>query len=147
MKAVLQRVKSAQVCVENAPIAEIGYGLLVFIGISKSDTPELVEKQIKRILDYRIFADDNDKMNLSLKQVAGELLIVSQFTLIAATDKGLRPGFSDSAPRAQAQLLYQHAVDQAKIHYHKDAIAAGQFAADMQVQLINDGPVTFILET
>lgn len=145
MKALIQRVKSASVDIEKQRRGEIGPGILLLLGVEKTDTEASADKLLRKILNYRIFADSEGKMNLNLQQHAGGLLIVSQFTLVADTAKGLRPGFSKGATPTQGEALYDYFVQQAKI-LHPD-IATGQFGADMQVSLINDGPVTFILES
>lgn len=145
MKALLQRVSRAKVTVEGKVVGEIGAGLLVFLGVDKDDTPAMVEKLLQKVLNYRIFADDEDKMNLGLKETNGGLLVVSQFTLSAQTHKGLRPGFSCAADPIKGELLYNHFLTAAKASHPK--VASGQFGANMQVELINDGPVTFLLES
>lgn len=144
MKALLQRVKKAHVSVDQQEVGRIDSGLLVFLAIEKEDTPSTVQKLLKKILAYRIFADDQGKMNLSLNETQGGLLVVSQFTLAADTQKGLRPSFSSAAPPDQSELLYNHFIELAQDH--SGQVASGQFAADMQVELINDGPVTFMLD-
>ncbi len=126
-------------------MGEIGPGILLLLGVEKTDTEANADKLLQKILKYRIFADTEGKMNLNLQQREGGLLIVSQFTLVADTAKGLRPGFSKGATPAHGEALYDHFVRQAHI-FHPD-IATGQFGANMQVSLINDGPVTFILES
>lgn len=144
MKALLQRVKSARVTVDDQLVGEIGSGLLVFLGVDKLDTQEVADKLLDKLLAYRVFADEEDKMNLSLKDIQGELLLVSQFTLSANTNKGLRPSFSSAASPSQGELLYNHFLDSARRRLSR--VASGQFAANMQVELVNDGPVTFMLE-
>ncbi len=144
MIALIQRVNSAKVLVDNKNIAKISQGLLVFIGIDKTDSTDQIPKLLNKIIHYRIFADDADKMNLSVKDIQGSILLVPQFTLSADTTKGLRPGFSNSAPADIAEKLFKQFVETAKQHYA--AIETGQFGADMKVSLINDGPVTFILK-
>jgi len=144
MKALLQRVKNARVSVNDQSVGEINSGLLVFLGVEKGDTPEITEKLLSKLLAYRVFADDQGKMNLSLEAIEGELLVVSQFTLAANTNKGLRPSFSCAATPDQGELLYNHFLDLARQRLKK--VASGQFAANMQVELTNDGPVTFMLE-
>ncbi len=145
MKALLQRVKRAQVTVDGELIGKIETGLLVFLGVDKDDTQAIAEKLLDKVLSYRIFADDAGKMNLGLKQTKGGLLVVSQFTLSAETNKGLRPGFSSAAEPAKGELLYNHFLACAKNQHPQ--VASGQFGANMQVELINDGPVTFLLES
>jgi D-tyrosyl-tRNA(Tyr) deacylase len=144
MLGLLQRVSEASVTVDNTVVGEIGQGILLLLGIQKNDTPETANKLIDKILAYRIFADENNKMNCNLQQVAGGILVVSQFTLAADTNKGLRPSFSSAAPPAAAQELYDYFV--AQLRSKHSLVATGIFAADMKVALINDGPVTFLLE-
>jgi D-tyrosyl-tRNA(Tyr) deacylase len=144
MIALIQRVKSAQVDVDGETIGKINQGLLVLLGVAKDDDKAKADKLVQRISNYRIFSDEEGRMNLSLKQVEGELLVVSQFTLVADTKKGTRPGFSRGAPAALGEQLYDYFVEQCK-----DTgipTQTGQFGADMQVSLLNDGPVTFNLE-
>lgn len=145
MKALIQRVQSASVDIEGHRRGEIGPGILLLLGVEKTDTEASADKLLQKILNYRIFADAEGKMNLNLQQREGGLLIVSQFTLVADTTKGLRPGFSKGASPAHGEALYDHFVRQAHT-LHPD-IATGQFGANMQVNLTNDGPVTFILES
>ncbi|WP_420599109.1 D-aminoacyl-tRNA deacylase [Neptuniibacter sp.] len=144
MKALIQRVKSASVVIDNKRNGEIGHGTLLLLGVEKDDTEAKADKLLKKILGYRIFADEDGKMNKNLQQVDGGLLIVSQFTLVAETSKGLRPGFSSGASPEKGEQLYDYFVAQAKT-LHKST-ETGVFGADMQVSLINDGPVTFWLE-
>lgn len=146
MKALIQRVKQASVTVDGKVIGEIAQGLLVLLGVGKNDSEESADKLLHKLLHYRVFADENDKMNLNVQQVQGQLLIVSQFTIMADTQKGLRPSFSSAAAPADAERLYQYFLQAAKAQHGEARIASGQFAADMQVALINDGPVTFMLE-
>ena len=144
MKALIQRVSSAKVEVKSAIIGEIDQGLLVFIGIEKYDELAEADKMIKRLLSYRIFYDADDKMNLSVSDIKGGVLLVSQFTLVADTSSGTRPGFSTAKPPKEAEELYNYFVHQMqKAH---DTVATGMFGADMQVSLTNDGPVTFLLK-
>ena len=145
MIALIQRVNWARVKIENELSAEIAAGLLAFIGIEKEDTLSSANKLLDKILAYRVFADSEGKMNLDLKAVSGNLLLVSQFTLAAATDKGLRPSFSSAKPPQDAEPLYDYLVTQAKLRHQ--SVSSGQFAANMQIALENDGPVTFILKT
>ncbi len=144
MIALLQRVSSARVQIDGQVVAEIGAGLLAFIGVTPADTDENAEKLVSRMLKYRIFADEAGKMNLSLRQIDGGLLLVPQFTLAADTHHGLRPGFSTAAAPEQGERLFNVALRAARALHTK--IAAGRFGADMQVALTNDGPVTFWLE-
>ncbi len=144
MKALLQRVSQASVSIDGAEVARIAAGLLVLVGIEPADTPHSVEKMLHKLLNYRVFADEQDRMNKSLTDTQGGLLLVSQFTLAADTRSGLRPGFSTAAAPAHAETLFNQLVKMAQqSHQH---VQTGQFAADMQVQLTNDGPVTFLLE-
>ncbi len=143
MIAFIQRVKSASVEVEEQIIGNISQGILVLLGIEKEDNEDTAHKLLEKILNYRIFADENGKMNLSLKNIRGELLVISQFTLTANTQKGLRPSFSDGADPVKAKMLYDYFVSQAQPQI---TTQTGKFAADMQVSLINDGPVSFWLQ-
>lgn len=144
MKALLQRVSQASVRVDGAIIGEIGPGLLVLLGLDKNDSPQTGERLLDKILAYRLFADDSGRMNRSVADIGGGVLLVSQFTLSADTRKGLRPSFSSAMPPADAQGLYQTILTSLK---NKHApVAAGSFGADMEVALVNDGPVTFLLE-
>ena len=144
MKALIQRVTQASVCIENETVASIEQGLLVFLGVEKKDDASHVEKMAKKLLSYRVFADEQGKMNHSVCDIKGALLVVSQFTLAAETGKGLRPGFSLAAEPEKAKALYKRLLTQ--LAKSGLSIQAGQFAADMKVNLINDGPVTFLLE-
>lgn len=142
MITLIQRVSQAKVDVKGETIGKIGKGLLVLLGVEKEDNREKADKLAEKVLNYRIFSDENDKMNLNVQQAQGELLIVSQFTLAADTQKGLRPSFSKGAPPALANELYEYFIQKCA---GKLPVSAGQFAADMQVSLTNDGPVTFWL--
>lgn len=144
MLGLIQRVKQASVTVNEVITGEIQQGILLLLGIQKNDTEETAKKLIDKILAYRIFSDENNKMNCSVQQIDGGILVVSQFTLAADTKKGLRPSFSSAAPPAQAEALYDYFVTQMRSKHPQ--VATGIFGADMQVSLINDGPVTFILE-
>ncbi len=144
MKAVVQRVQHASVEVGGQIVGEIGRGLLVLLGVAKNDNQTVADKLLNKVLDYRIFPDADDKMNLSLKNIGGELLVVSQFTLVADTNKGLRPSFSAAASPELGRELYEYWVKEAEKSIKN--VATGQFGSDMQVSLQNDGPVTFILE-
>jgi D-tyrosyl-tRNA(Tyr) deacylase len=145
MKALIQRARGARVEVSGQVIGDIEQGLLVLVGVEPHDTPASVSKLLHKLLNYRVFSDAGGKMNLSLKDVQGGLLLVSQFTLAADTKSGLRPGFSTAAPPALGAQLFDLLVAQAREQH--PTVATGQFGADMQVHLINDGPVTFLLET
>lgn len=144
MKALLQRVREARVEVAGEVVGSIGPGLLVLVGVEPQDTQDSVSRMLHKLLNYRVFSDSAGKMNLSLKDVAGGLLLVSQFTLAADTRSGLRPGFSTAAPPAQGQALFENLLQQARAQHA--SVASGRFGADMQVHLVNDGPVTFLLE-
>ena len=145
MIALIQRVKQAQVDVNGETIGQIGQGILALIGVEKDDSEQQADALLRKIISYRIFSDDNGKMNLSLNDIEGELLLVSQFTLVANTQKGLRPSFSSGASPAEGERLFDYLCQQAKKFDLK--IATGEFAADMQVSLVNDGPVTFWLQS
>ena len=145
MIALIQRVTQAAVHIEDRPRAEINAGLLALIGIEKQDDQLLADKLLKKILAYRVFPDDTGKMNRSLAQVGGGLLLVPQFTLVADTRKGNRPGFSNGAPPAMGEKLFAYFVQQAKQQHQ--TVRCGVFGADMQVSLTNDGPVTFWLQS
>ncbi len=145
MKALIQRVRQAHVEVAGEVVGAIDQGLLVLVGVEPQDSEASAAKLLHKLLNYRVFSDSDGKMNLSLTEVAGGLLLVSQFTLAADTRKGLRPGFSTAAPPAQGEALFDHLVGLARQQH--DSLATGRFGADMQVHLINDGPVTFLLES
>jgi D-aminoacyl-tRNA deacylase len=145
MIALLQRVTSASVVIDDASVAQIGPGLLVFIGIRPSDDDDAAVRLLTRILKYRIFGDIAGKMNLSLQQIDGDLLLVPQFTLAADTRHGLRPGFSTAAPPDQGRRLFDAFLRAARGQHAK--VQSGVFGAHMQVALINDGPVTLWLES
>lgn len=144
MKALIQRVSEASVTVNSDVVGEIGQGLLVLLGVEQGDDQTAADKLLKKIINYRVFSDAEDKMNDSLLDVDGGLLLVSQFTLAAETKKGLRPGFSKAAAPALAASLYDYMAQQAKAQVA--LVQTGVFAADMKVRLLNDGPVTFMLE-
>ncbi len=145
MKGLIQRVSSASVLVGDNCVGEINQGILLLLGVEKEDDRTKADKLLDKVINYRIFSDESDKMNLSLKDIEGELLIVSQFTLVAETSKGKRPGFSKGASPALGEELYNYFVQAANNTGLK--IATGQFGADMKVSLTNDGPVTFWLES
>ena len=144
MIALIQRVSEAKVVVNNKNIGEIKQGVLAFIGVEKNDDEGHVTRLLDKVLSYRIFADEDDKMNLSVKDIGGGLLLVPQFTLAADTQKGCRPSFSSAAPPALGEALFDKFVAQAKNKYKH--IETGQFGADMKISLLNDGPVTFWLQ-
>lgn len=145
MKALVQRVSRANVVVEGQTISSIGHGMLILLGVEATDDEKNAEKLADKLLKYRIFSDQAGKMNLNITQTDGEILVVSQFTLVADTRKGNRPGFSRGAAPAIGEHLYLHFVSYLDRHYK--ACETGKFGADMQVNLCNDGPVTFMLET
>lgn len=144
MKALIQRVTSASVIVSDDVVGSIGPGLLVLLGVERHDTQVIADRLIDKVLSYRVFADQQQKMNRSLLDIGGDLLLVSQFTLAADTSKGLRPGLSSAAAPALARELYDYAVE--RLSQRPINLATGIFAADMKVSLCNDGPVTFLLE-
>jgi D-tyrosyl-tRNA(Tyr) deacylase len=144
MKVLLQRVKNARVEVAGETVGEIQQGLLLLVGIERHDTPAGVSRMADKLLAYRVFADVAGKMNLSVRDIGGGVLAVSQFTLAADTQKGLRPSFSCAAPPDQAADLFDLLVR--NLRERHTPVACGVFAADMQVHLVNDGPVTFLLE-
>lgn len=144
MKGLIQRVKHAKVEVNSENVGAIDHGILLLLGVEATDTQESADKLLHKVLHYRIFSDEQGKMNLNVQQAGGGLLVVSQFTLVADTAKGLRPSFSRGASPQQAEELYDYFLEQAQARL--PSVAGGQFAADMQVSLCNDGPVTFLLE-
>lgn len=144
MLGLIQRVTEARVSVDQKSISQIGRGILLLLGIEREDTEKKAEHLLDKVLNYRIFEDSQSKMNLSLLNIQGELLIVSQFTLAADTQKGLRPSFTPAAPPEPAEKLYNYFINLSQSKYSH--IATGQFGADMQIHLINDGPVTFLLK-
>ncbi|MBU5459852.1 D-aminoacyl-tRNA deacylase [Anaerostipes sp. MSJ-23] len=144
MKFVIQRVKNASVKVDGAYTGKIQKGFLVFIGIGQEDTEEIAEKYIKKMINLRIFEDENGKTNLSLKDVSGELLLVSQFTLYASCKKGNRPSFAQAGAPQKAEQLYEYIIKQCKNHLN--VVETGIFGAHMEVSLVNDGPFTIVLE-
>ena len=143
MIGLLQRVSAAQVAVEGEVIAAIGRGLMVLVGVERGDGTAQADRLVERLLGYRVFADDDGKMNLSVHDIDGGLLLVPQFTLAADTRKGMRPSFTPAAAPEQGQALFDYLVTQAQRFHHK--VFTGRFGADMQVALTNDGPVTFWL--
>ncbi len=145
MIGLLQRVREASVSVGGVTIARIATGLLVLVGVRPDDDEAAADRLVTRILKYRVFADERGKMNLSLLDINGELLLVPQFTLAADTRHGLRPGFSTAAPPERARLLFDNVLVSAARQHTK--VQSGRFGADMQVSLVNDGPVTLWLES
>ena len=144
MKVLIQRVKQASVTIDNKLYSSINKGILALVGIEKSDTFENVQKMAKKLVNLRIFTDENDKLNLSLLDINGEMLIVSQFTLCGNCKKGTRPSFDNSASPEIANKLYEDFIKEIASYGIK--YGTGQFGAMMDVALINDGPVTFMLE-
>lgn len=144
MIALIQRVSSAKVEVDGEIVGQIGKGLLVLLGVEKDDNRQKADKLAEKVLNYRVFSDADDKMNLNVQQVAGEVLVVSQFTLVADTQKGLRPSFSKGATPSLANELYEYFAQKCG---EKVNVECGRFAADMQVSLVNEGPVTFWLNS
>jgi len=144
MKALIQRVSSASVTVDDVVVGQIGQGILVLLGVEKGDVEEKADWLAEKIAGLRIFSDAEGRMNLSLRDVQGALLVVSQFTLAGNCSKGRRPSFDTAAPPAEGRRLYEYFVDTARLLGL--AVETGVFQADMQVSLVNDGPVTFMLE-
>jgi D-tyrosyl-tRNA(Tyr) deacylase len=144
MRLVVQRVKNAKVTVDNRVTGKINEGFLVLLGVTHSDTKETADFLVKKLCNLRVFKDENDKMNLSIKDINGELLIVSQFTLYADCQKGNRPSFVNSAKPEYANELYEYFVSETRKEVKN--VQTGEFGAHMDVELLNDGPVTIILE-
>ena len=144
MKFVVQRVKNAQVDIEGKTFAKIGKGFLVLIGVTHTDTKEIADYLVKKLISLRIFEDENGKMNKALKDVNGSLLLVSQFTLYADCSSGNRPSFTDAAKPDFANELYEYVIGECRKKI--ETVETGVFGADMKVELVNDGPVTIILE-
>ncbi|BFM13050.1 D-aminoacyl-tRNA deacylase [Simiduia litorea] len=145
MKALIQRVTHASVAVDGETIGAIDQGLLVLLGVEKFDDESVAAKLLDKLLNYRVFSDSAGKMNLSVSDIGGGVLLVSQFTLAADTKKGLRPGFSSAAAPEDAKALYAYCLQWLQAKHA--TVAAGKFGADMQVSLTNDGPVTFMLQS
>ena len=143
MKVLIQRVTSSSVEVDGTNVGQINKGLLVFIGIEKLDELSHADKMINKILSYRVFSDENDKMNLSVIDINGDVMLVPQFTLAADTKNGTRAGFSTAMSPLEAENIYNYMVEKFKTFVN---IQSGVFGADMKVSLVNDGPVTFLLE-
>lgn len=144
MRALIQRVTSASVKVDGEIVGKIGKGFLIFLGVYEEDTEEKIEKLTKKIVNLRIFNDENDKMNLSIKEVKGEILLISQFTLCADTRKGNRPSFVSAKNPKDANVIYEKTIE--SIRNEGIIVEKGIFGADMKVELLNDGPVTILLD-
>lgn len=144
MIALLQRVAEASVIVNGKIVGEIPTGILALVGVERGDTEKQADRLLERVLAYRIFPDDEGRMNLNLRQAAGHLLLVPQFTLAADTGRGNRPSFTPAAPPAEGERLFRHFVSLAEDSLGQ--VQTGQFGADMKVSLVNDGPVTFWLQ-
>jgi len=144
MKIVLQRVSSASVKVEGEILGQIGRGYVILLGIGGGDDCEKADRMIEKISKLRLFPDNDGKTNLSISDVAGEILVISQFTLYADCRKGTRPSFTEAAPPALAEELYEYFIKKASPYFKK--VACGKFGASMQVELVNDGPFTVVLE-
>ena len=145
MRLVVQRIKTAKVSVEGTEIGKAGAGLCLLLGVAKEDTTESADRLAEKIAELRIFEDENGKMNLSVKDVRGEILVVSEFTLYGDCAKGRRPSFSRAAGPAEAERLYNYFVQ--RLQDSGLEVATGKFQAKMEVSLVNDGPVTFILDS
>lgn len=145
MRAVLQRVARASVTVEGEVLGKIGKGFMILLGVEDADTEEITDKMADKICKLRIFEDENGKTNLSLADVGGELLVISQFTLYADCKKGNRPSFVKAGTADMAERLYEHFMDRCRNYV--DVVEKGQFGADMKVELLNDGPFTLMLES
>ncbi len=145
MKLVIQRVTHASVTVDNNVIGKIGKGYMVLIGVSDTDTKEIADKMLDKMIKLRIFEDENGKTNLSLADVGGELLLISQFTLYANCKKGNRPSFIEAGSPDHANALYEYIIEKCKEHV--DVVEQGEFGAEMKVELLNDGPFTVILDS
>ena len=145
MRFVIQRVTKSSVKVDDEVIGQIGKGFMVLIGVADSDTKEIADKMIKKMLGLRIFEDENGKTNLSLDQVQGELLLISQFTLYANCKKGNRPSFIEAGKPDMAEQMYEYIIRQCKERV--SVVEQGRFGADMKVSLINDGPFTIVLDS
>ncbi len=146
MRAVLQRVSKAEILIDKTKVRKISYGLVVLLCVMESDSEKEAEFLAKKIAEMRIFSDENDKLNLSITDIDGDMLIVSNFTLGAKWKKGRRPSFAESASPSKAKNLYSYFVECMK-KYNIKNIKTGEFGADMQINLINDGPVTIMMDT
>lgn len=147
MRFLVQRVSRARVAVDSRVVGEVGRGILLLAGFGVGDSAEMIPKLCQKVLDLRIFADDEGKMNRSLIETGGGLLVVSQFTLYGDAAKGNRPSFLGAAPTGEAEMLYQKALEYFIDEIGNDRVAAGVFRASMEVELVNDGPVTLLLES
>lgn len=145
MKAVVQRVSHASVTIDGEKTAEIGQGYLVLLGVAEADTQEQMEKLVKKMIDLRIFQDENGKTNLSIEDVKGELLVVSQFTLLADCRKGRRPSFIKAGNPEKAKAMYEAFMEECRKRV--PVVCHGEFGADMKVELVNDGPFTIVLDS
>lgn len=145
MRFVIQRVKESEVKVEGETLGKIGKGFMVLIGVSNSDTKEIADKMVKKMLGLRIFEDEQGKTNLSLDAVGGSLLLISQFTLYANCKKGNRPSFIEAGAPEMAEEMYEYIISKCKEQV--DVVERGKFGADMKVSLVNDGPFTIILDS
>lgn len=146
VRGLIQRVTRASVTIDQQRVGDIQQGILLLLGVQRDDDEATLDKLLNKLINYRIFSDSDGKMNLSLSDIGGEILVVSQFTLAADTKKGLRPGFSTAASPQAAEALYDTFVDQLRQQPALGKVATGRFGADMSVELVNDGPVTFLLE-
>ena len=145
MIAVLQRVKRASVVVDEETVGKCGHGLCVLLGVARGDTEEDAQALVQKMIELRIFCDENDKMNLSLKDISGELLVVSNFTLLAAYRKGRRPDFFGAAPPDEANRLYEYFCELCKTDVA--SVEKGIFGAEMELTIVNDGPVTIVMDS
>lgn len=145
MKMVIQRVKKAAVSVENSIIGQIEQGYMILLGVSNNDTKEIADKMVRKLLNLRIFEDENGKTNLDIKNVDGELLIISQFTLCADCHKGNRPSFTNAGNPEYAKQLYEYVIQKCREEIKK--VAHGEFGAHMEVSLVNNGPFTIVLDS
>ena len=145
MKAVVQRVSQAAVAIEGKTVGAIEQGYLVLLGVAQGDTVEMMQKMVKKLIDLRLFQDENGKTNLSIEDVGGEILLVSQFTLLADCKKGRRPSFVKAGDPQEAKMMYEAFVAECKKRVER--VEQGEFGADMQVSLVNDGPFTLVLDS
>lgn len=145
MKLVIQRVSRASVTVRGSVIGQIGQGYLVLVGVGREDTKEDADRLVRKMIGLRIFSDENGKINKSLKDVDGQLLLISQFTLYADCRHGNRPGFTDAGDPEKAKELYEYMIDSCR--WEIPVVEQGEFGADMKVELVNDGPFTILLDS